>query len=362
MRGLWIAVGSLASACATSGPSRSTARCGDGWTTLTGAALSRAGGAAPSIEARPDTRIEQVRLTGAPPGLADTLRTTIATRPGTELREAPLRDDLRRLWSLGVLADARVELDGAIVEFVVEPRAIIGRVVTRGGDADSLRRFRWLAGGQYEPARLIRMAAALEQAYRRDGRLDAAITIGVHRANHARRPGEIDVCVATRPGPRVAIRRITFPGRRAIPAADLLGAIHGEQARVNRPGGAYDPDALTADKPFLGLLYWDRGFALASIGDPVVTRRGDQLDLAIPIEEGPLFVLGEITANAPLGAALGLVPGERFSRARIAAARAQLEQRTGATVEVSTRIDPERRRIDLAFAIAWRWPWHAWQR
>ncbi|MGN6107051.1 MAG: hypothetical protein ACTHU0_18235, partial [Kofleriaceae bacterium] len=142
VRGLLIAVGALASACATSGPSRSTARCGDGWTTLTGVVPARAGSAAPAIAAHPDTRIEQVRLTGAPSGLADTLRTTIATQPGTELREAPLRDDLRRLWSLGVLADARVELAGAIVEFAVEPRAIIGRVVTRGGDEDSLRRFR----------------------------------------------------------------------------------------------------------------------------------------------------------------------------------------------------------------------------
>jgi outer membrane protein assembly factor BamA len=338
----------LATACAHRPPPRVT--CGAGWSPLS--PTSPVGYEHDvAISTVPDRVISAVVIAGVAPELVATLERVLETRAGQRIQEAPFRADLRRLWALGVVSDAHLELDGGVVTFSVTPRPAVGRVV--GADGDALRRFRLLAGAPFEPVRFARIAAGAELALVQAGHLDAKVA--VERAPGAHGDG-IDVCVAQRPGPRVTIARVRFPGRSAVPEATLLAAIHGEKGGVNHVGGTYDADALAVDQVFLSAAYWDRGFALIKVGEPRLIRHGPKLDVEIPVVEGPVFRYGTIAGNV-VNAPLGIRRGDVFSRSKVAAARDKLADLTGASVVPVTNVDVEHRRIDLTFELQWRWPW-----
>jgi outer membrane protein assembly factor BamA len=343
----------VASACAHRPPAPVT--CGPGWSPLSG--RHAPDGGAISL-ADPAAVIAAVRIAGPESGidatLATTMRSVVETRPGQRVAEAPLAADLRRLWGLGVISDARVEVDGGEVAFIVTPRPTVGRVlVIARADPAAVRRFRLLAGAPFEPARITRIAAATELGYVRDGHLDAKVTVA-----HAPRGRAIDVCVAAAPGPRVTIDAVRFPGRTRIAEATLLAAIHGETAGVNHAGGIYDADALAADEPFLMAEYYERGMIHAKIGDPRAVRQGTRLTVELPIDEGEVFHLGSVAIPGVPAFRHDLAPGEVFARSRIIAVRDRLALLAGTDVLVVTTVIAPRR-IGITYEIEWRWPWDA---
>ena len=305
--------------------------------------------------------IAEVRITGVDAALARTLAATLATRAGQVLADAPIADDLRRLWALGVIDDARIELAGGRVDFVLAPRPRISRVVVPQRDPVALRRFDLLAGATYEPQRIARIADAVKLNYIREGHLDAQVNV-----SRSQRGNLVDVCVAAAPGPKITIRSITFPGSKRISAATLLGQLHGSDAGLNRVGGLYDAEALAFDKAFLLNEYYEAGMVSASVGDVHIHRRGDQLDIEVPIEEGPEFVLGTTTLRIgesnvvpPPRVPIPLVYGEVFKRSRIQAARDAIAEATGADVLPLTHVDEAHGRIDITFELTGRYPWDA---
>lgn len=331
--------------CASSSPS--PAVCGGGWAPLS---TEHAHVAAPDLEARDATTITAVRIAGIDAALAVTLRRELATKPGDLLVDAPLADDLRRLWKLGVIEDARVTLEGDAVTFVLTPRPTITHVVRKGGDALAQSRFRQLASTPFEPSRIRRMAAALEESYLRAGRLDARV-----EARHRVHAGGVDVCIATNPGKRITIASLEFPGAKAVPGTKLRQVLRGKEANVNRVGGTFDESALAADEIYLQLELWERGFADARVGVPIVKRRRGKLDVAIPIEEGPRYRIGTVTSPIPVPLQTGAV----FSRTSIVTARDQLQKLLGVDVSPATHVDREAMTVDVTFEVNWRWPWDA---
>jgi outer membrane protein insertion porin family len=296
-----------------------------------------------------DGPIASVSVAGAP-AVEPLLRGVIETHTGQQLADAPLREDLRRLWALGALADARIDARatpaGIAVVFEVTPAPRIAAV--HGAGAPELRRLRYLAGAAYEPRRVQRVAGEIQAGLVRDGYLDARVAV-TRRRSHA-----LELCVAVDRGARQTIGTLTFPGAHAVPAATLLAALHGKG--VNHPGGTYDPGALADDKIWLLNEYSERGMINASIGEPRVARHGDTLAIAIPITEGPVFHLGRLTG---LAVPHGLTMGSVIVRSKVADAIAELETRVDAEVTPIPSVDLEHHVVDFFFQIEWRHPWSA---
>jgi outer membrane protein assembly factor BamA len=317
--------------------------CGAGWADLT--ALREPSEAAPIDRNELRGRvISAVHIEGVSAELAGTLVTLLRTRAGQRLEDAPLRDDLRTLWALGVVDDVRVDIDGDRVSFVIAPRPLIGKVIMPRRDPVALKRFDLLAGAAFEPRRIARIAAGIEMTYQRDGYVDARVNV-----RRAERGHVVDVCVAATPGPKVTIGRVTFPGRKQMPEGILVAQLHGEKAGINRPGGLYDADALEVDRMYLTNEYYERGMMNVQIGEPH-TRR---------VEEGPVFTLGEITIKGGPRVPTGIDYGEVFARSRIQAARDRVAEQTGADVVILTRVDNATQRIHVTFELSWRYPWDA---
>ena len=338
--------------CAHRAPPSPTAACGAGWAPLGDA---RAGGnASRALAPWPDESavIRAVHLEGVEGDLSATLRAAVKTRAGQTFGDAPLKEDVRRLWALGMLEDVALEARGGEVAFVVAPSPRVFDIELHAADRNSVRRFALLRGAPFEPRRIDRMAEALRTLHVRAGRLDARVTVG----RKSRRTG-VGLCVAVEPGPQVTVDSIAFPGRRAVPASVLVKAMTGYQR-----GGLYDEAALQIDELRVSAEYWDRGYANVRVGSHKVVRTGTKLRIEIPITEGDLYRIGSIRAPYARGLALPIQRGDLFSRTKIADARDLVAKHLGASHVVPlTKIDVDRRTIDLTFEPHWRWPWDAFR-
>lgn len=309
-----------------------------------------------------DETITAVHVAGASPALSETLSKFIETKPGDTLARAAIADDIRRLWAVGVLTDIRVDTStvesGAALTFNVTPQPLIDRVIVTGEASHDLdlRRMRALAGTPFEPTRVARMAAAIEQAMIYEGYPDAKIHVN-------RAATGVGVCVRAKRGPRVTIRSIHFVGGSLLSEHTMLEQLRGsEKSGINRPGGILDEQIMAEDVNKVIGLYYDRGKEMVVVDGPKAERHGNTLDVTIPITEGPTYYLSKITVGAIDGhpETLGLAPGEEFNRDHIRAAIDVLEKRTDpdSWIDPETVYDHTNHTIDVHFKIAWR---HAWE-
>jgi outer membrane protein assembly factor BamA len=344
----------LLAACSHSAKPAITGTCGAGWAPLTD---QHAPGGAASIDRPPDAVIRAVTIEGVSDELATTLRSVVKTHAGQTFADAPVKDDLRRLWALGVLDEASLEARDDVLAFVVAPRPRIAAVEMHAADPDTVRRFALLTGAPYEPRRIARMANTIQSSFVREGRLDAAVTVG-----QTRRADGVGVCVAVQPGPKVTIAKLTFPGRNRVPEKELMAALHSTESKINRVGGIYDPEAMAMEELYVAVAYWDRGYANVKVGSHRVTRKGAKIVVELPVVEGEMFRLGRVSAPGAVRVTPSIKTGDVFSRTRISDARTELETLLGADVLPLTHVNLEARTIDITFELRWRWPWDAFKR
>ena len=309
--------------------------------------LAVGGNATPRTPQPLDGTIASVAIEGAPE-LAPLLRGVVETHTGQDVSEAPLREDLRRLWAFGVLSDARVDAhetsSGVAIVFDVTPQPRVAEVV--GADAPELRRLRWFAGTPYEPVRVMRVAREIEAGFVRDGYMDATVAV--------KRSRGFDLCVKAYRGPKVHVGSFVFRGAKQVTQATLLGALHGKG--VNRPGGTYDAAALADDQLWLANEYYERGLIEVKIGAPKVERYGDRVDVTVPVTEGDVFRIGEMSG---LAVPTKLHRGEVFVRSKLTNAMAELGDQLDAQVVPVTQLDEAHHTIAIQFQLQWRRPWSA---
>ena len=146
------------------------------------------------------------------------------------------------------------------------------------------------------------------------------------------------------------IAAIRFPGRRAIPEADLvpaLGALH--------VGGILNEELLQLAALKVSTVYWNRGYANVKTAEPRVVRHGATVDLELQIVEGDVYTIGTVRVRGAAAStpAPALRSGELFSRDRIADARNALETQLGEhwSVLPITKVDQAAHRIDITFEV-----------
>lgn len=291
--------------------------------------------------------VASVAIEGAPE-LAPLLRGVVETHTGQDVSDAPLREDLRRLWAFGVLGDARVDAHetaaGVAIVFAVTPLPRVASVV--GAETLELRRLRWLAGTPYEPVRVLRVAREIEAGFVRDGYMDASVAV--------KRSRGFDLCVRAYRGPHVTVGKVVFRGAKQVTQATLLGALHGKG--VNRPGGTFDPQALDDDTPWLANEYYERGLIEVKIGSPKVERYGNRVDVTVPVTEGEVFRIGELSG---LVVPAKIHRGDVFVRSKLTAAMQELGDQLDAQVVPITQLDEAHRTVAIQFQLLWRRPWSA---
>lgn len=222
------------------------------------------------------------------------------------LDPASVAGDIRRLWAHDGVEDVVVEAhpthayrDDLRLVYRITERPAVGEIFLEGDTAVARDLARRIEGGPLvEPRRVHGWAREVIDELHRRGHRRATLRVTAHPAASAR----LDLCIHADPGPQAKVARWAITGVTSIPQAEL-DPIYAH-AQIGQRGVILDDEALALSLLHLQAAYWNHGHLESTISAPVITPAGDdQLEVAVEVEEGPVYRYGEVTVDGHAKAA-----------------------------------------------------------
>ena len=319
--------------------------------------------------------IERVQFRGNRKVEDDAIRVQLLSKAGTLLDATKLREDLRSMWKLGFFADIDVEAEvsaagGVVLTFAVKEKPSIRKVLIAGNSDLGLDKINEVLDLELDTivdiTKVKKNRDKVAELYVQKGFYLATVDWEAKPVNES----EVDVWLTVDEKAKVKIREVQFIGNTAITDAELRGAIatrRQDAMSFLNDSGTYSQEAFERDLLMVSAYYWDRGYANVKVGTPQLRLSRDKqfMYLSIPVDEGPVFTIGQVTFKGDLiGSAadnanrVKLRAGTTFSRTTIAEDREKLSsyyQDQGyayANVLPLTKVDLANRRINLTFEVA----------
>lgn len=304
----------------------------------------------------------------------DALRVNLRSEVGAVLIPETVRADLRALWQMGFFEDIRIEAepadgDGVVLIFAVEEKPAIRKVLVSGNSEINLEKINEVLdlkrAAILDIGKVKTNRAKIQDLYREKGYYLASVDYDVRPVNEA----EVDVWFLVDERSKVEIRGINFVGNEKISDEELRGIIttsEGGALAFLTDGGIFQEEVFERDLLMITAYYYDHGFINVKIGTPQIRLSRDKryMYLSIPIDEGPVFRIGEIGFRGDLigdeadyHERLTVEKGEVFKRSKVGSDINELtnfyKDKGYAYVNVTplTKVDLEDRIVDLSFEI-----------
>ena len=330
--------------------------------------------AAPALNLQ-SRAIERVQFRGNRKVEDDAIRVQLLSKPGTLLDAAKLREDLRTMWKMGFFADIDVEAEvatsgGVVLTFAVKEKPSIRKVLVAGHSELGLDKINEVIDLELDAivdiSKVKKNREKIADVYVQKGFYLATVDYEIKPVNES----EVDVYFKVDEKAKVKIREVQFIGNNQVPDDELRTAIATRRAdslSFLNDSGTYSQEAFERDLLLVSAYYWDRGFANVKVGTPNLRLSRDKqyMYLSIPVDEGPVFTIGEIKFKGDLIGSkeknlekIRIRQGMKFSRTRIAEDREKISnyyQDQGyayANVLPLTKVDLPNRKINLTFEIA----------
>ena len=285
------------------------------------------------------------------------IRGNMSTRAGLNYSAARLDDDVRSLYSSGLVDDVRffAEAAGSGVRVTAEVKTR-GQIVALGFVGNSKFSDRKLAnvskieaGGVMSDASILSGRRNIQDHYRGFGYADVTVT---HRVQGAEAAGSSELIFVVDEGSRAEVRKIVFAGNNSVQSHILRNEMKTKQKgwfSFFTKSGRIDVDKLDEDVDRVLDYYRNKGYLRARASVSRQPADDDRVDLLISINEGSKYTIarvgfGKMTVfkASDLSPALTLTAGKGYSlkkmRADITTIRSYYGSRGYADAAVSPDI------------------------
>lgn len=250
--------------------------------------------------------IREIRVKAQGEGIVDeqSVLAFTSARVGDTFTRGAASRDVKALQRSGRFARVDVEIEnqvgGVAVIYIVEAKPRIRRLEVGGADYLGNKKARELmeigVGDSVDDAALAVAAQKVTDQYRKKYYPNAKVTWTVEPSGE---PGMVNVRVEVVEGKRARVRRIRFEGNEHVASRQLKKVM--TQKEVNwlswiTGSGTYSPDDLESDVESLRRAYLDKGYLDVRVEEPDVQMpRPKRLRITIPVEEGQVYRIGNVT-------------------------------------------------------------------
>jgi outer membrane protein insertion porin family len=348
-----------------------------------------------SATAQQPQLITEVNITGNRRIPAETIRARMFTKAGDVYDQQALERDFNSLWNTGYFEDIRFERQespkGWIINVYVKEKPTIRDIKYVGlssvSQSDVLARFKERKVGlsqesQYDPTKVKKAEVVLKELLAEHGRQFATITPEIRQIP----PASVGVTFMVKEGPKVKVGKIKFEGNKNLSSRYLRSSMKNLKPigipksifLENLFSKTYDATKLNEDAERVRDAYQQKGYFKALVQDPRTQirdvggvnwyfpfkpKKGKVVDITVPVEEGDLFRLKEITftgnkAITNTQALRRLIPmkdGEIFNVENMRKGIKNLRDAYGGlgyinfTPVPDTHIDDEKKQISVVF-------------
>ncbi len=293
--------------------------------------------------------------------------------PGEAVSAEEIDRDLQAIFRLGRFRDVAAEIEERsgknVLVYKVEERPLVRKIEFADNKELSEEKLRPLLTIKvpdiYSPQKVKESVEALRKAYIEEGYYAASIDpqLVVNDEN------EGTLTFRVNEGEKVYIGNIRFDGNKILSDKELRKVMETKEKWIFSwltGRGTYNEQVLQNDLDIVADQYYNQGYVQVKVRQPRITLKDDnkKMDVDIEIDEGEQFRVGELTVQGDLLqskeeilALSKLKPNDIFSReqlrASVLAVNNLYADRGYAYVNVSplTRIDPEKKLVNLAFDI-----------
>lgn len=320
--------------------------------------------------------VNQVRIQHEGAGVLDeeSVLAYINVQPGDAYNPNAINRDVRALQETERFSRVSAALDvlpdgSADVIYIVEIKPRLRSLLVDGAEHSSNRRVRDLLelkiGDRVDDNTLAVKAQAVYEHYRKRYFVEPKLTWTIDVDDDT---GTADVRIQVDEGERVGVWRIQFEGNEHVSSRILRRAMGQKSWRPwswLTKNNRFDPYQLETDQDALRREYLDRGFLDVEIGEPIVNdAHGDLVRVRIPVEEGPVYRIGEVAVDGvtlfpanEVRQAVAIEPGDVASMSAIEQSRSNLRDFYGSRGYIRTvpryRLSPDfdEAEVDLAYEV-----------
>ena len=318
--------------------------------------------------------VERVQFRGNRKVEDDAIRVNLITKAGASLDPVKLREDVRAIWKMGFFEDVVVEAEptgsgGVTLTFAVNEKPSVRKVLVSGNEELGLEKINEVLdlkrNAILDVGKIKQNREKVHNLYVENGYYLAAVDYDVRPVNET----EVDVWFLVDERSKVEIRDVSFIGNEHISDEELRDVIatrKGGALAFLSDAGIFQEEAFERDLLIITAYYYDRGFINVKLGTPQIRLSRDKryMYLSIPIDEGPVFQIGEVDFKGDLIGdekdyyeRLTIQKGEEFNRSKVGNDITRLtnfyKDKGYAYVNITplTNVDLDGRIVDLTFEI-----------
>ena len=311
-------------------------------------------------------QIKDIRVEGIQRTEAGTVFSYLPVKVGDTMTDEKAAAAIKALFATGFFKDVRLEIDRGVLVVVLEERPAIASLEFTGLKAfkpedlkKSLREVGLAESRIFDRAMVERAEQELKRQYLAQGHYAVQVTTTITPLERNR----VGVNFAVSEGDIAKIRQINIIGAGAVSESDLLDLL------VLRTSGwltwytkndQYSKQKLSGDLETLRSHYLDRGYLEFTIESTQVSISPDKQDIFITINitEGERYSVSSVKLagqlllpEAELTKLVKIVPGEVFSREKMAETTKAISERLGnegyafANVNAAPELDKEKRQV-----------------
>ena len=296
----------------------------------------------------------------------------LKSREGEVLRPDIVSEDIRAIYKMGYFKDVSVSGEGTpdgrvIVVFQVAEKSAVRRVRIEGNDEISTADIEEVI--DISPLTIVRASKLrdnqqkVQDLYSEKGFYLAQVSVDTVPVDD----NQVDVVFRILEQAKVQVRSVRFIGNQNVSSLILKSSIETQEGNFLSflsSTGLYKKEAFEIDLLRISAQYFDRGYINVKIDPPDVELSPDRryVYITIRVEEGEQFNIGSIDVSGDLlfpkeelMKYIGSKEGEVFNRSKLGEDLKRLktlyEDKGYAYANVSplTRVDPEKRLVDLTF-------------
>ena len=252
-------------------------------------------------------KVADVLFTGNKRIESEAIKRVIKTKKGGVYLPKYIRADVKAIYGMGYFGDVRVDADstaeGKVVTFRVSEKETVRNIKVRGNkefDDEKIKGLiRTRQGAVLNINRLRDSLKEIENLYKEDGYHHAKVTYVTKPVSE----GRVDVDFVIEEGEKAFIKSISFEGNHTYDDDTLKDLIKTKKKGFFSwftSSGDYDPEVLEQDLSKVAAFYHNHGYIQARVGEPQVTYEGSWIHIAMKIEEGPQFTVGEVDIQGDL--------------------------------------------------------------
>lgn len=228
----------------------------------------------------------------------------IRTKAGSELDPQIVEEDIKNLYSSGLVESVRVltepKGDGLKVIYLVQTRSTLGEISFIGNSISSnkLRKDTELEiGDSFDDSSLEKARVSLEDTYKRKGYSNVGIT---YKVDGAQRPGFSRVTFVIDEGTLERLKKVKFYGNESFSDKVLSGQMMVKASRSFNPfkkNRGIDSAELEEDIIRIEEFYRDNGYLNARVSDVEREPDGEKVNLILQVAEGKKFTINKVSVS-----------------------------------------------------------------